>query len=288
MPVLFFFFFAFGLLNSSGYLARLSVLLDRVFRLIGLNGKGVMPLVMGFSCITMALITTRMLETKKERIIASLLLLLGIPCAPLLGVMLVVLGELPVSATVTVFGFLAIQVVAAGVLANRLVPGLSPDFIMEVPPIRLPKVRIVLRQSVYQTYVFMKEAVPLFLVASLVLFIFHRVGGLALLEHAARPLTRDFLGLPDQAVQVFIKTVIRRENGAAELELVRANFTNLQLVVTLVVMTLILPCVNSLIVLLKERGLAVGLTIVGVVMIYALLVGGALSHVCTWLGVGFA
>ena len=111
MPVLFFFFFAFGVLQSSGYLPRLSVLLDRVFRVIGLNGKGVMPLVMGLSCVTMALITTRMLETRKERVIASFLLLVAFPCAPLVAVMFVVLGEMPVSASITLFGILAAEAV---------------------------------------------------------------------------------------------------------------------------------------------------------------------------------
>jgi ferrous iron transport protein B len=287
MPVLFFFFFAFGLLQSSGYLPRVSVLLDRVFRRIGLNGKGVMPLVMGLSCVTMALITTRMLDSKKERIIASFLLLLGIPCAPLLGVMLVVLAAMPVSATVTVFGVLAVQVVIAGLLANRLVPGLSPDFIMVIPPMRLPRVKIVLKQTLRQTYEFMKEAIPLFLLASLLLFAFDRIGGLVLVEVASRPLTQGLLGLPDQAVEVFIKTMVRRESGAAELARVRGGFTNLQLVVTLVMMTLLLPCVNSFIVLIKERGLRVGLTIVGVILVYAFVVGTTLSHLCNWFGVTF-
>lgn len=287
LPVLFFFFLAFGLLQSSGYLARLSVLLDRVFRRIGLNGKGVMPLVMGFSCVTMALITTRMLESRKERIIASFLLLLGFPCAPLLGVMLVVLGDMPVSATLTVFGVLLVQVIVAGMLANKLVPGLSPDFIMVMPPMRWPRLGHVLRQTVGQTYEFMKEALPLFLLASLVLFVFDQIGGLALLEEGTRPLTQGLLGLPDQAVQVFIKTMIRRENGAAELARVEDSFTNLQLVVTLVVMALILPCVNSFIVLIKERGVKIALIIVGIIMIYAIVVGAALSQFCLLMGIDF-
>ena len=288
LPVLFFFFLAFGLLQSSGYLPRLSVLLDRGFRRIGLNGKGVMPLVMGFSCVTMALITTRMLESRKERIIASFLLLLGLPCAPLLGVMLVVLADLPASATLTVFGVLLVQIVVAGVLANRLVPGLSPDFIMVIPPMRLPRIGFVLRQTVRQTYDFMKEALPLFLLASFVLFVFDKVGGLTLIEEGARPLTQGVLGLPDQAVQVFIKTMIRRENGAAELALVRGSFTSLQLVVTLVVMTLILPCVNSFIVLIKERGVKVALLILGLILVYAVIVGALLSQFCLLTGIDFS
>ena len=77
--------FVIGLLEDSGYLSRLSVLMDRSLRSLGLTGKGVLPLVLGFSCITMAILTTRMLPTKKERIITTFLLLLGYPCAPLLA-----------------------------------------------------------------------------------------------------------------------------------------------------------------------------------------------------------
>jgi ferrous iron transport protein B len=286
LPVLFFFFFAFGVLQSSGYLPRLSVLFDRIFRHVGLNGTGVMPLVMGFSCVTMALITTRMLATRRERIIASFLLL-GLPCAPLLAVMLAVLARMPLSATLVVLGVLTLQKVVAGVVAARTLPGLAPDFIMVIPPLRLPHLGHVLEQTVRQTYAFMKEAVPLFLVASFLLFIFDRVGGLDALEWLAHPVIHGLLQLPDEAVQVLVKAMIRRESGAAELAHVRDHFTNLQLVVMLLVLATIVPCVNAAIVLVKERGLRASSLIVLAVMGFALAVGGAVSHLCTLLGVTF-
>lgn len=286
LPVLFFFFFAFGILQSSGYLARLSVLLDKLFRRFGLNGRGVMPIVMGFSCVTMALITTRMLETRRERIIASFLIL-GLPCAPLFAVLMVILGEMPVSAAIVVFGVLTLQKLIAGVFAARLLPGRSPDFIMVIPPMRLPKIGHVFVQTTQQTYAFMKEAVPLFLLASFLLFVFDRIGGLALMEWLAHPITHGLLQLPDQAVQVFIKSLVRRETGATELTLVQSHFSNLQLVVTLLVMSTIVPCVNAAIVLFKERGARVASATIAAVMVYSLIVGGLVSHVCTWLGVTF-
>ncbi len=288
LPVLLFFYFAFALLRDSGYLARLSVLLDRLFRMVGLNGKGVLPLAMGFSCVTMALITTRMLESRRERIIASLILLSGVPCAPLLGVMLVILGDMPVSAPLVVFGVIAFQMLLAGWAANRLLPGLTADFIMEVPQMRVPRVRAVLRLTVLQTYHFMKEAVPYFVLASLVLFVFDRVGGLTLIERIAHPLTHGVLGLPDESVQVFIKTLIRRENGATELEHLSGGFTNLQLVVTMVVMTFLTPCVNAIIVLFKERGPKVGAVLLVFVSTYAVLVGAMVYFVCSTLGITFS
>jgi len=287
LPVLFFFFFGFQLLLESGYLPRLSVLLDRVFRLIGLNGRGILPLTLGLSCVTMALITTRMLKTDKERNIASLLLLLGTPCAPLLSVMLLVLADLPVTASLTVFGIIVTQTALVGALAGRLMPGTVSDFIMELPPMRVPRLRHVLLQTGRQTWHFMKEALPLFLLASLVLFAANRAGWLAALENGARPVVNGLLGLPDQSVQVFIKTMIRRESGAAELEAARAAFDNVQIVVTLLVMTFLTPCVNASLVLIKERGLGRALTMLLVVSAYALLVGAAVNAVCRGLGVTF-
>jgi ferrous iron transport protein B len=287
MPVIFMFYLALEVLQQSGYLARLSILLDRLLRVVGLNGKGVMPIVMGFSCITMALFTTRMLDTRKQRIIASLLLILGIPCAPLLSVMLVILADMPVTATLFVFGVIAAQVLLAGILTDRLLPGLQPDFVMVIPPMRVPRLRHALVRSTRQTYYFMREAVPFFLAASLVLFAFDRVGGLVLLERAARPLMNGLLGLPDSAMHVFIKTLIRRESGAAELNLLRSGYTNLQLVTTLLVMTSLSPCVNAVIVLAKERGARAAFLIIGSVSVYAIIMGGIVNHVCRLLGVTF-
>jgi ferrous iron transport protein B len=287
MPVLFFFYFFFNLLLDSGYLARLSILFDRVFRVVGLNGKGIIPLTMGFSCVTMALITTRMLDTKRERIIASFLLMLGTPCAPLLAMMLVILSPMPASAAATVFGVIVAQTFAAGWAASRLLGGQAADFIMEIPPMRRPRLGSVLLRTARQTYHFMKEALPLFLLASLVVFTVDRLGGLALLERAAHPLVNGVLGLPDGAVRVFVKTLIRRESGAAELVLARGNFDNVQLVVTMLVMSFLMPCVNSAIVLVKERGPVTALAMIAVVCVYAVAVGAALNAACRALGVTF-
>lgn len=288
MPVLFFFYFAFNLLVDSGYLPRLSVLFDRVFRVVGLNGKGILPLTMGFSCVTMALITTRVLDTKRERVIASLLLMLGTPCAPLLAMMLVILGPMPATAAATVFGVIVTQTLLVGFVSGRLLRGRAADFILEIPPMRRPRLRRAAARTLRQTYHFMREAVPLFLLASLVVFSVNRLGGLGALERAAHPVVHGLLGLPDEAVRVFVKTLIRRESGAAELELARGAFDGVQLVVTMLVMSFLMPCVNAAIVLVKERGLPAALAMLAVVSIYALGVGAAVNAACRALGATFA
>ncbi len=287
LPVLFCFYLFQAVLEDTGYFPRLSVLFDRVFRWMGLNGQGLIPLVLGLSCVTMALITTRMLPSQREKILLSLLLMLGLPCAPLLAVMFVILQHLPWTASVVVYGLIATQTLLVGYLASKLMPGALPDLILEIPRMRIPRVRVLLSKTFRRTWHFMREALPVFLLASFVVFVFDRVGGLALLERASSPVVQGLMGLPEGAVQVFIKTAIRREAGATELNLLRDQFTNLQLVVTMLVMTFLVPCINSAIVLVKERGLKVSAAILGIVVVYALTLGTALNWICRGLGITF-
>ena len=88
LPIVTFFFLIFGFLEDSGYLPRLAVMSNRVFRLMGLNGKAILPMILGLGCDTMATMTTRILETPKDKIIVTLLLALGVPCSAQLAVVL--------------------------------------------------------------------------------------------------------------------------------------------------------------------------------------------------------
>ncbi len=287
LPVLFCFYIAFGILEDSGYLSRLAILLDRLLRKMGLNGKGVIPLAMGFSCVTMALLTTRLLDTRKEKNIASFLLLLGMPCAPLLAVMLVILDKMSISASITVFGLIFLQIVTAGYLADKLLSGRCSRLIMELSPLRVPRPGIIIKMAFMKTYCFIKEALPVFVIASLIVFLFERAGGLAFMERICAPLVNDVMGLPAKSVQVFIKTIIRRESGATEIQHLSQIYDNVQLVVNLLVMTFLTPCINASIVLFKERGPRVACTILVSAMFYALFVGTVVNHACRFFGVTF-
>ena len=138
LPIVTTFFLVFGALEDSGYLPRLAVMADRSFRVMGLNGKAVLPMVLGLGCDTMATMTTRILSTRKERVLATLLLALGVPCSAQLGVILAMLGTVPLSAGLVWFGTIAAVMVAVGWLGNRLLPGRRGEFVVELPPMRWP------------------------------------------------------------------------------------------------------------------------------------------------------
>src|SRR5205807_6181916 len=139
LPVVITFFTFFGILEDSGYLPRLAVMLNRSFRRMGLNGKAVLPMVLGLGCDTMATLTTRILDTKKEAAIVTLLLALGVPCSAQLGVLMAMLAPLGLWATLIWLGVTLFTIVLAGWAASRVLPGEPGDFVLEIPPMRVPR-----------------------------------------------------------------------------------------------------------------------------------------------------
>lgn len=201
--------------------------------------------------------------------------------------MLVILDKMPVSASITVFGIIISQILIAGILANKFIPGPVSPLFMEIPAMRIPKPVHIVRSATIKTYHFMKEALPIFIVASLLVFVFQRLGGLAWLEHASKPMLAKVMGLPEQSIQVFIKTMIRRESGATDLQHLSHLYTNVQLVVNLLVMTFIAPCLNAIIVLFKERGVKAGTGIMISITLYAIVLGSIVNHTCRFFGITF-
>ncbi len=138
MPIVATFFFMFGLFEDSGYLPRLSAIMDRFMRLMGLNGKAVLPMILGLGCGTMATLSSRVLETKKERLLVILLLALGVPCSAQLGVTLGILSGMSASAALIWVICTLGSMMVVGVVANRILPGSRSCFIIEIPPLRRP------------------------------------------------------------------------------------------------------------------------------------------------------
>jgi ferrous iron transport protein B len=289
LPIVLTFFTAFALLEDSGYLPRLAVMSDRVFRLMGLNGKAVLPMVLGLGCDTMATMTTRILETRKDRLLVTLLLALGVPCSAQLGVIMGMIAYLP-PAAVAVWGAVVTGVMfAVGWAASRLIPGERSDFILELPPIRVPQLGNIVIKTVARLEWYLKEVLPLFALGTLLLFVLDRTGALHLLERWAAPLVEGGLGLPRATTAAFIVGFLRRDYGAAGLfALARAGALSVpQVLVSLVVVTLFVPCIANVLVIVREHGARVGLWVVGFVFPFAFAVGVVLRFGMLAFGVHF-
>ncbi len=287
LPIVGTFFFAFGLLEDSGYLPRLAVMVNRVFRVMGLSGKAVLPMVLGLGCDTMATLTTRVLETKKERILVTLLLALGVPCSAQIGVMVGMFAGLSMKAIV-LWAFVVMgSMIFVGLLASKLIPGEKADFIMEIPPLRIPTFANIFIKTLARLEWFLKEAVPLFLLGTFFLFALDRLGLLKALQNMAAPIVVGFLGLPAKATQALLLGFLRRDYGAAGLFVMAkaGELDSIQIVVSLVTITLFVPCVANFFMIIKERGLGQALAMAGFIFPFALIVGGGLNFLLRFLGV---
>jgi ferrous iron transport protein B len=289
LPVVTTFFLVFGFLEDSGYIPRLAIFSDRIFRAMGLNGRAVLPMVLGLGCDTMATMTTRILATPKERLIAILLLALGVPCSAQLATIMGILGGISFWALLTLFGVVLTQMVLVGFLASCVLTGDRSDFIMELPPMRMPRLRNLLTKTGLRVRWYLGEAVPLFLIGTVLLFGLDRVGGLAAIAKTARPVVTGLLGLPPKAAEVFVMGFLRRDYGAAGLFLMARSgaLTHVQAVVALTVMTLFVPCVANFLMIVKERGLRIGLAILVFVTVLAVGTGAALNTALRMFHVAF-
>jgi ferrous iron transport protein B len=279
LPIVGTFFLVFSLLEDTGYFPRLALLVDRLFKRIGLSGRAVIPIVLGFGCDTMATLVTRTLETRRERIIATMLLALAIPCSAQLGVILGLLSAQPGALTVWTI-FLLLVFILIGFLAAKVLPGESPVFYMEIPPLRLPQLRNVAVKTLTRMQSYFVEILPLFLFASLVLWAGKMTGTLESVINMFAPVV-NWIGLPVEVTTAFVFGFFRRDFGAAGLyDLQSSGLLNpTQLTVAAVTLTLFVPCVAQFLVMLKERGFKVSLAIFVFVTLMAFSSGWLLNRI---------
>jgi ferrous iron transport protein B len=272
-------------MEDSGYMPRLAMLIDRIFKAIGLNGRAVIPMVLGFGCATMATIVTRTLESRRERIIATFLLALTIPCSAQMGVILALLGGHILSLWMFVLVMLA-NFLLVGYLTAQFLPGEKPIFYMEIPPLRMPTFKNVMTKTYTRVEWYLKEILPLFILASVFIWV-GRLTGLfeILVSWMSYPV--QWIGLPKEAAVSFLYGFFRRDYGAAGLyDLHQQHLLhNQQLIVAVVTMALFMPCVAQFAVAIKERGWGMALGMAAFIFPYAFIIGYLVNMAITALGI---
>jgi ferrous iron transport protein B len=254
LPIVATFFIFFSFLEDTGYFPRLALLVDRLFKYIGLTGRAVIPMVLGFGCDTMATMVTRTLETTRERVIATLLLALAIPCSAQLGVILGLLSKAP--GALLVWGLcMLLLFIVVGLLASKVMPGEPPMFYMELPPMRLPQFGNVLTKTYTRMQWYFMEILPLFVLASVLLWLGKVTGFFEKMITAMTPVMAS-IGLPKETAVAFIFGFFRRDYGAAGLYDLQTKglMDARQLTVAAVTLTLFIPCIAQFLVMKNERG----------------------------------
>lgn len=277
LPLVAGFYFILSLMEDSGYLPRLAALVDRAMNTIGLNGRAIIPMILGFGCVTMATITTRLLGSERERTIATALLGLAIPCSAQLGVVAGLLAGLGPKYIALYIGIMVLLLGLLGKILHSVLPGESTNLLIDLPPIRLPRLENVLKKMTVKSYAFIKEAAPLFMLGAFIITLLQVSDLLETLQTWLMPLTGGMLLLPKETATVFIMGLIRRDFGAAGLS--DMVLTPEQTLVALVAVTLFVPCIASVIVMFKERGLKEGITIWVGSWVAAFIAGGIVARI---------
>jgi len=253
LPLVAGFYFFLAILEDSGYMPRIAALVDRGLNYIGLNGRAIIPMLLGFGCVTMATVTTRLLGSKREKIIAIFLLGLAIPCSAQLGVIAGLIAPLGLDYfiiyVVTIFAVYAVT----GTFLNKVLPGESTDLLIDLPPIRMPEIKNVLQKTYLKSKYFIFEAGPIFALGAVGITLMKEFRILDWIKEMVAPLVVGWLQLPKDATEAFIMGIIRRDFGAAGLS--SLALTNDQTLVALIVLTVFVPCIAAMLVMIKEQGI---------------------------------
>jgi len=277
LPYIIAFYLVLGILEDTGYLPRLAILLDNLMHRLGLHGYAIIPNLLGLGCNVPGILSTRILESKRERFIASALISIGVPCAALQAMIFGLVGKHGGQYVSMVYGTLFLVWLLLGLILNRVLKGFSPPLLIEVPPYRLPPWRTMVKKLWMRILGFVIEALPLVLLGVLVVNILYFLRVFDFLANLTAPLIHGILGLPREAVVALVVGFLRKDVALGMLG--PLNLTAQQLVVGSVVLAMSFPCIATFIVLLKELGLKDMLKATGIMIFSAFLVGGILNLV---------
>ena len=275
LPYIISFYLVLGLLEDTGYLPRLAVLMDTIMHWLGLHGYAIIPTLLGLGCNVPAVLATRILESKRERFIASTLVSIAVPCAALQAMIFGLVGQRGGQYVVIVYGTLFVAWVILGIILNHMVKGFSPELLIEIPPYRLPPWRIVLQKMWMRIYGFLAEAIPIILGAIVVINVLYSLGVFDAIADFTAPVVTGLLGLPKEAVTSLVIGFLRKDVALAMLAPLALSAT--QLVVASVVLAMLFPCIATFVVLFRELGVVNMCKSAGVMISAALITGGILN-----------
>lgn len=274
------FYVILSLLEDSGYLARVAFLMDSAMHKIGLHGKAFIPLMLGYGCNVPACLGCRIMETERERLIAGFVVTL-VPCAARTAVILGLVGRyMGIGWALSLYIVNLLVIFMLGRLAFKVAPGEPIGLIMEMPPYRLPSLKVVLRQSWIRVKGFMVEAFPLIVAGSLAVKILDVTGVMRAVSEAFSPVTSGWLGLPVEAGATLIFGILRKELTLVMLAalLGTSDFSVVlypaQMYVYSLVVMLYVPCIATIAACVREYGWKRALIMAAVEVVFAVFVGG--------------
>lgn len=252
LPYIISFYFILSLLEDIGYLPRLAILLDNILHRLGLHGFAIIPVLLGFGCNVPGILATRVLESKRERFIASTLISIGVPCVPLQAMIFGLLGSFGGFYVGGVYLVLFSLLIIIGLILNKSLKGYSPEFMLEIPSYRFPPLTVLVKKLFFRVKGFLIEAVPIVLVGVFVINIFMYFKFFDVVTSIFAPLITGLFGLPKEAIVALFIGFLRKDVAVGLLMPLGLSAKQLFIAATLLAVSF--PCIATFIVLLKELG----------------------------------
>jgi len=275
LPYVFAFYLVLSVLEDSGYLPRLAVLVDNVMHRLGVHGFAIIPFLLGFGCNVPGALATRIMETKRERFIAATLMVIAIPCAGLTAMIFGLVGKYGPSGMVPVFATLFVVWLALGIILNRTMKGHAPELFLEIPPYRLPYLGALYKKILTRISWFLKEAVPWVLFGVFLINVLYTLGIIEFIGRIVQPVVSGIFGLPAGAVAALVIGFLRKDIAVGML--IPLHLTLKQLIIACVVLTMYFPCAATFAVFIKEFGIKDMLKATLIMIFSTLIVGGILN-----------
>ncbi|MBA7645397.1 hypothetical protein ES703_53153 [subsurface metagenome] len=275
LPYVFAFYVILSFLEDLGYLPRLAVMVDTLMHRLGLHGLAIVPMLLGLGCNVPGALSTRILETRRERFIAATIMAIGVPCAALQAMIVGLVGKHGMGNLGIIYGTLFAVWVFLGVLFNRVLKGESPEIFIEIPPYRIPYMRGLSKKIWIRIKWFIKEAVPFVLLGVLLVNVLYTLGIIQFVGRITAPVVTRVLGLPQEAVGALIIGFLRKDVAVGML--IPLGLTVKQLIIASVVLAMYFPCVATFTTLVKELGFVDMLKSAGIMIVSSLVVGGLLN-----------
>lgn len=281
LPLVIGFYFLQHVLDESCLFPRIAKFLNKPFHLLGLNGNAIIPFVLGFGCVTIALVSTSILGSKRERLIASALLCIAVPCSAQVAIIVSFAFLLDLKYFLFYLLVICFVFILLGTLLNLLLPGALQPVELPTPPLRFPDLKKIIKNTAEEAVSFLRDTVPTFLLGGMAVSILDYYNGFMKLREWCAPITTEFLRIPENATNLFVMSIIKRDLGAAGFYSMVTNgsFTQKEILITLTVLTLFVPCFASQMILFKQ-GKALTATIIWIgSFVIAFSVGGLVSRI---------
>lgn len=275
MPYVLAFYLLLSFLEDSGYLPRLALLLDNIMHKLGLHGFAIIPVLLGFGCNVPGILGTRILESKRERFIASTLISIGVPCAALQAMIIGLVGKFGVKYIALIYGVLFIVWIFLGTIMNHFLKGYSPELFIEIPPYRIPSFKLWIKKVFFRIRGFIIEAMPIVLLSVLIINILQQLNVFEIIAKFFGPVLSVVFGLPREAIWAIVIGVLRKDIAAGML--MPLDLSIKQLIIACIVLSMSFPCFATFVIFVKELGWKRLWEATLIMIIVTMLVGGLLN-----------